>query len=213
MIVFGYRNPSSGFVRATVCLLLGAALVMWPHLSVNLAVQVIGGFVAFVGLVSVLLSFRASREASAYMAASLSSALITVLFGVLLLVYPGFFAKVLMFLVGLVLFVFGVGQVVILGGARQYVSVPVLSYVLALLSAAAGIVIIFNPFESVETVMIFMGAAIFVYGVSSMIAAFKMRKAVKAFQKANAPAPDLETDAEGFSSYEDVSSPRRDDEV
>lgn len=211
MIVFGYRNPSSGFVRATVCLLLGAALVMWPHLSVNLAVQVIGGFIAFLGLVSVLLALRASG--SAYMAASLSSALITVLFGVLLLVYPAFFAKVLMFLVGLVLFIFGVGQVVVLGGARQYVSVPVLSYVLALLSAAAGIVIIFNPFESVETVMIFMGAAIFVYGVSSMIAAFKMRKAVKAFQKANAPAPDLETDAEGFSSYEDVSSSRKDDEV
>lgn len=199
MIVFGYRNPSSGFVRAAISIALGLVLLIWPAKSIEIVVQIIGSAIVILGAASAIMSLRINNIAAVI------SGILAAGLGVFMIVSPEFFRLILQFVVGLVLALFGFGQVSILFSAREYVRISVISYILGFACAIAGIVILFNPFgDSVSVLVRFMGAAITLYGVSSLIAAFKMRSAVKAFQKANAPAPDLETDSEGFSSYEDV---------
>lgn len=202
MFVFGYRNPSSGFVRAIICMLLGLALMVWPDRSGQMVVRIIGIAAIISGIISIAVTLRLRRTRA--LAVSATSAFVTSVFGILLLLYPDPFIKVVMFIIGLVLTVFGIHQTVSLFSARSYVTVSVFNYIFAIIAALAGIVIIFKPFKTVSVFMIFIGASIFVYGVSSILAAFKMRNAIKAFKEANSPAPDLKVDRDGFSEYEDV---------
>lgn len=202
MFVFGYRNPSSGFVRAIICMLLGLALIVWPDRSGQMVVRIIGIAAVISGITSIAVTFRLRRTRA--LAVSATSAFVTSVFGVLLIMYPEPFIKVVMFIIGLVLTVFGIHQTASLFSARNYVTVSVFNYIFAVVTALAGIVILFRPFKTVEVLMIFIGASILVYGVSSLMAAIKMRNAIKAFKEANSPAPDLKVDSDGFSEYEDV---------
>lgn len=84
-----------------------------------------------------------------------------------------------MIVLGLMLFVFGVGEIISLISARKVSLVPWWMFVLPVIVLIGGVVIMFNPFQSAVTLFIFFGVSLVVYGISELISTIKLRKVIK----------------------------------
>ena len=83
----------------------------------------------------------------------------SLLFGLWLVTMPGFFADVLMFLLGFILIMGGVQQIASLSMARRWTPVPGGFYVIPVLILIAGIVALFNPTGARNTAFMIMVSA------------------------------------------------------
>jgi len=100
----------------------------------------------------------------------------SLLFGLWLVTMPGFFADVLMFLLGFILIMGGVQQIASLSMARRWTPVPGGFYVIPVLILIAGIVALFNPTGARNTAFMIIGVSSLVYAVSELINWFKFAR-------------------------------------
>ena len=187
MLIFGYRHSSSGYVRASIAILLGLLLMVFP----NWFSYIVGGVILLVGIVSIVQAFN--MRGMRVIVTSLVSASITTVIGLLIVIHPNGFPGVIVFFLGLLLAAFGLYQLFSLLVIRKVVSVPVYDYILSSVSAGAGLVMVFFPDKTSKLLLIFLGAAILVYGVSTLLATARIREAMEEDEKAE------------FSHYEDLS--------
>ena len=167
-------NPIYGYVRSIIAILLGAALIIWPEVSLSTIVQIIGIALIVIGIVPLL--GLAKKQQMTFLSAT---GVFDVLLGLVLLVSPKFFVSLIMIVVGLFFITFGVGQLSNLFNAQKYSKVAWRFYVLPICLTIFGIVLLFNPFSSTATLLMLVGIALVVYGVSEVISTFKVRKAMK----------------------------------
>ncbi len=103
-------------------------------------------------------------------------ALGSALFGAWLVIMPEFFISILMYVLGALLVLGGVNQLVNFMAVRSYMHVPAGMYVLPLLILAAGVVVLFNPFEAAEVPFIFLGASAVVYSLTDLLRLIRFRR-------------------------------------
>lgn len=175
-------NPTYGYVRSIAGILLGAALIVWPEVAPKTIVQIIGCFLIVVGIISFVLSLKKNKAAKDdKVGVDLLSinGIFDMVFGAILLIIPNVFVTFLMIVLGLMLFVFGVGEIIGLISARKVSLVPWWMFVLPVIVLIGGVVIMFNPFQSAVTLFIFFGVSLVVYGISELISTIKLRKVIK----------------------------------
>lgn len=100
----------------------------------------------------------------------------SLLFGLWLLIMPGFFVRILMYVLGAMLVLAGLNMLAGLVNARRLMPVAWGFYVVPVLILAAGIVVLFNPFQTAELPFIVLGVTSIVYGVFDMFEAYKFRR-------------------------------------
>lgn len=100
--------------------------------------------------------------------------------GLLLLCLPSTFATIFMFILGFILVIAAVGQFVTLAAARQFGYVSPVSYLFPILILIAGIIVLFDPFTSAESVFILFGITAIFYGVTDLINQYSIRRMRKA---------------------------------
>ena len=151
-------KPFNYAVIGSICaLIVGILLMVWPDMAVNYLVVTVGVLFLLPGLLGIFSYFaraKARKEAGirgVFPVVALGSAL----FGAWLVIMPGFFIGILMYVLGALLVLGGVNQLVGFLSVRSYVHVPAGMYVLPLLILAAGVVVLFNPFEAAEVPFIF----------------------------------------------------------
>ena len=96
---------------------------------------------------------------------------------------PSTFATVFMFLLGFILVVAAVGQFVTLAAARQFGRIAPVSFLFPVLILIVGIVILFDPFSSAESVFILFGITAVFYGVTDLLNQYSIRKMRKASEE------------------------------
>ena len=168
--------------------------MIWP----NWISYIIGGIILLIGVVSIVTAFymRGMRT----IVASLVSASITTVVGLLIIMHSDKFPEVIVFLLGILLAIFGLYQFFSLLVVRKLTHVPVYDFILSAVSAAAGFVMLAWPDKSSKFLLIFIGASIFVYGISTLLATMRIRMAMN------------EEEKQTFSPYEDVSGEKKDKE-
>lgn len=181
-LLFSLFNPAYGFVRALVGLMLGLAMVVWPGTAAVTVVKLIGAVLIIIGAVSVAMSFKDSEGHPGLLS---FNGFFDIVFGICLVVFASFFVKLIMYLFGLVMLIFGVGQIVNLSSVRKIVSVGVGYYVLPVLISICGLVLISNPFKAQEMLFMVFGAGLIVYSVSEIISTLILRKAYKVQKQHN----------------------------
>ena len=168
-------------VLSSLCaLIIGLLLVVWPGQAIIYLVLTIG--VLFLlpglfGLVSYVMTARKRREAG-YDSPFPIVALGSTLFGIWLVVMPGFFVTSLMYVLGVLLVFAGVSQLANLVVARSSVHVPWGVYIVPLLVLAAGMVVLFDPFTAAEVPFIILGCSSIVYALMDLFRLFKYRRRV-----------------------------------
>ena len=172
-------NPTYGIIRSIVALLLGLAIVIWPDIAVAAAVRALGAVMVLVGGISLAINFAGKERLGSLYA---FTGIIAVLFGIVLLVFPDFFVKLLSYLFGVLMIFFSIGEIVNLISIGKNTKVKFAFYIVPILIFILGIVLLTNPFEVVKTLFIVFGLALIVYAIFEMVVALKFRKAYKALQ-------------------------------
>jgi uncharacterized membrane protein HdeD (DUF308 family) len=195
MITFGYNSRFSSPIRALLFVALGALMIFTKADAMQMVVKIFAAFVLAAGIVSVCVGFRQKKEGT--MPLSFFNGLVNVVIAALLFAFAPFVSKFVSYLLGFVLFGFGLFQLSVLLSMRKSVKVSFVAYLLPVLVTIAGLFIFFYPGFFGKSLGLIAGIALIVYGVSDLISAFKMRSAKGADQVTPASeTPASETPAE-----------------
>ena len=92
------KTINSGLLRSIFALALGIVLIIWPELTITYLVMTIGVLFIVPGIISLLSYFTRKRD-------QLKSSIIypiesagSIFFGIWLLIMPGFFVNILMYI-------------------------------------------------------------------------------------------------------------------
>ena len=202
MFTFGYKSRVNGPLRALIALIIGVLMVISPEKALTTVVKVIAAFLLASGLVSLFVGLR-DKEKGALPLMSFN-ALVDVLLGLVLFLFPGFIAKFMIYLIGFVLLAFGVVQIAALFGARRIIGLGLGAFFLPTVVTLVGGFILFNPFAESVMVMI-AGAALIVYGASEFLSSWRVRKAIDEYEIHQAPVSEQPAVSEsGLDDVKDV---------
>lgn len=184
MFTFGYKSKINGPLRALIALAVGLMMVVKPDEALTTVVKVIAAFLLASGLVSLFVGLKNKKDGSLPLMSF--NALVDVLLGLFLFLFPGFVAKFIIYLIGFMLLAFGVVQILALMSAKRAVGMGFGAFVLPIIVTLVGGFILFNPFAESVMVMI-AGAALVVYGASELFSSWKMKKAIDEYEIHEAP--------------------------
>ena len=167
-IIYTSGNYKRTIVKSIVAIVLGLVLVLWPTEVLNYTVKIIGAVFCVTGIISFLVSMRDQDERSARGLTSFN--------GILLWSMADFFTNMLMYLLGFILIVAGIGQLVMLTSARKFGHIAPLSYVYPVIILLAGLIVFANPFSAKEGIITFFGAVTIFYGITDLINHYKVNQ-------------------------------------
>ena len=160
-------------MRCVTAIAIGILLMVWPEAAILYLVIAIGAMFFLPSLFSLVGYFMKGRQAGMYFPiVSLGS----LLFGLWLMISPGFFVGILMYVLGAVLVFAGISQIAGLLGARSHTVVAFGYYVMPVLILLAGLVVLANPFAVATIPFIILGVSSTVYGITELINIYKFRK-------------------------------------
>ena len=160
------KGLSYSFLRAICALVIGLVLVMFPDQAGDYFVITIGIIFLVPSLISIIGYFAQSTEMRRRFPIEGVGSL---LFGLWLIIMPGFFADLLTFVLGFILVLGGVQQIASLSAARRWMPVRVGFYIIPVLILIAGLIALFNPTGVRSTAFIIIGITSIVYAVSELI--------------------------------------------
>lgn len=167
-------NNSYGYYKSIIALVLGIVLVVWPESAVNLIIIVLGALALLFGTVSIVVSLKKEESESNKKSLLTMNGLASVVLGLVLIIFPTFFAGVVMFLFGAMLLVSGVFEISNLVSLKKSVDIPVSLFVGPVITALCGIIIFFNPFATTKLIFIFFGASLILYAITSYLSTHKV---------------------------------------
>ena len=176
MITFGYKNRFSGLIRAFLALAVGVVMVVSKTNALELVVRIIAALLIASGLVSFIYGYM--KRADGAMSLMGFNAVVDILLGVLIFLFPGVVANLMIYIVGFLLLGFGIFQIITLLSANSVLRLGLLSFILPFVVTAAGAFLIARPAFLGEAIGICAGVALIIYGASELISSWRMRKAI-----------------------------------
>ncbi len=171
---------------SSICaLIIGVLLVVWPDVAINYLVITIGALFmlpGIFGIVSYLMTANKQEAAGIHVGFPVI-ALGSALFGFWLMIMPSFFINILMYVLGVLLVFGGLLQIMNFMSLRAYSHVPFGFFIIPVLILAAGITVLFNPFEVATIPFIILGVSAIVYGLSDLIRLVQFSKRIKEEEK------------------------------
>ena len=174
MITFGFRNRFSGWIRAAIAVLIGCIMVFKPETSLIFLVKVIAAIMIASGIVSLAYGVANRRNG-----------------GLGLLVFN-------------TIVDIGIFQIAAMISASAFVPVTAWSFLLPVICAGGGVLLLFDPFDAASTMTLVAGIAILIYGLSELFASWKMARAMKEYE-IKFPSSDGKRSGEGKDSGIDFS--------
>ena len=169
---------TTSVLRGIITLAMGGCLLLWPGFTAGLIVKLIAGFLLTVGFITLFTALAAaSRTSSPMPMIIVLNVAVYLVFGLLVFLFPNFFLGLIAFLFGAVLLVAGISQIVGLYQGSKFSNLSGGMYVMPVAITVCGIALFFSPKASTEMLTMIFGAAIALYGVSELVAVWKLRKA------------------------------------
>lgn len=176
MIKFGYKNKYSGLIRAAVAIAIGVVMVVSRTDAMVLAVRIMAAFLLASGIVSILVGIR-DRQNNQLPLMGVNG-IVDIFIALIVFMFPNFVAGLIVYIIGFVLFGFGIFQVISLISARKVVKVGAMAFVMPVAVVLVGVFLIARPTFIGTAVGTVAGAALIIYGVSELLSSWKMRKAI-----------------------------------
>ena len=182
-------------VSAVICVIIGLVLIIWPGTSTQVVCMVFGGMLLAYGIIQIAL-YLFAREHTLYLQGML---LLGIVFGVLgawILIKPEIIIATVPIVIGLIVIVHGVHN------ALQAIDLKKLGYskwwvalLFGILTVALGMILVYNPFSVVNTVVRVIGAFLIYDGMSDMWIISRISKTKKEKQRIiDAEAVIIDTD-------------------
>lgn len=181
-------------VSAVLCIVAGVVLVAWPGMSVYVACITIGAVITVSGI-GRLIDFISNRDGSLFSQLNLITGIIITIIGVWILIRPGTIIALIPILVGIIIVIHGINnlQQAVMLCQNRYDKWWV-ALILGLVTAGFGILLIFNPFEAVNTLVMFIGLFLIYDGISDIWIVSRVSNVTKAFAEEIKEAREYEED-------------------
>lgn len=174
-----FINTDWLFLRAILCLLGGVLLWIYPDLLAKSVVIGVGILLIILGIVPLVISAYRGRSSNFFYLIVLS-AVLSIIFGLTLILASAFFAKWFVFVIGILVVVLGVVQFFEIYDIRRYApNTSILVFLSPLLLTAFGVLVVVNPQGINNLIGYFAAAALIYYGITGFILAFRIRKLIK----------------------------------
>ena len=212
MITFGFKNKTSGLLRAITAIVLGIVMIAMPGSSLVVLVQVLAAVLIASGLVSAVFGFI--NRTNGGLGLMVFNSVVDIILGILIFCFPEFVASFVIVVLGIVLLVLGLFQIFALVSASSFVNMGVFAFLFPALAVVGGILLVFKPFGIASALTLVAGIVLLVYGVSELIASWKMRKAMKEYDikfGEGAAQPGSQARQSGFDDVKDVDYEKVDD--
>lgn len=171
MVLMKAMNYS--ILRCVCAVVVGVLLVAWPEAAILYLVITVGVLFLVPGLFSMFSYLTRDRTADmSFPLAGLGS----LLFGLWLMIMPGFFVGILMYVLGAILVLAGINQLASLSVARGWTAVPGGFFVVPVLVLAAGIIVLLNPFAAATVPFVILGVSSIIYGLSDLVTILRFRR-------------------------------------
>ncbi|MCI5663933.1 MAG: DUF308 domain-containing protein [Mediterranea sp.] len=167
------KGISYSFLRAVCALVMGLLLVMFPEQAGNYLVITIGVVFMVPSLIGLIAYFTQDAAVRRRFPVEGVGSL---LFGLWLVIMPGFFANLLTFVLGFILLMGGIQQIASLMAARRWTVVPWGFYLLPVLILVAGLVALFNPMGVQRTTFLILGISSLLYALIELVSWFKFMR-------------------------------------
>ena len=209
------RLLTSFILRAVCALAVGILLVSNPTEMTALLVQIIGGLFVLSGLIAFFGYFttnyrtkRARRRIAALADAdsaniripspstiSLVVGIGSMALGVFLILQPTLFIHILMYVLGGLLVLLGFYQLVSLISFRHMAPLAFSLFVMPVLVAAAGVVVVCHPMEAAALPFIILGIAFILYGITEFVYGIRLYRFQRLLESQPLPDATEATDA------------------
>ena len=178
------KNLKFNFVVAAILYLaLGVVLLVWPDTTSNLICYAIGGVLLLYGVVGII-SFLISREKTAALALQLIVGVVAAALGVFFLTQPRLILSILPVLMGLFIIIVSLLSIKRAFEMRGYrYERWWAAFLLALIAIALGLLVLFHPYMTAQTVVMVIGIVFLYVGVCDLWAIWKVSRAAKEFKK------------------------------
>lgn len=180
MFTFGYSNRLNGPVRAVVAIAVGIVMMVYNEQAMNIVVKIIAALVFASGIVSLAVGLRKKNDSTSKLMNF--NAVVDIVIAVLLFIFNGFVANLIIYLIGIVLVGFGLFQIFALLSANRVAKVGIWSFLMPVLVTGAGVFLLFTPEFAKSSISLIAGISLLLYGVSEFISSWKMRKAINEYE-------------------------------
>lgn len=176
MLTFGYENKFSGPLKAILAVAFGVFLIATKANAMTLIVQIMAvGLLAF-GIFSFLVGMKGTNDNSVRML--VVNAVVNIVAALLIFLFADAISAVIRYLLGAMLFLFGLYQVCVLFSARHSLSGGVLPFVFPVLVMLFGAMFFSKELIGQDMFGLIAGIAFILYGVSEIIATVKMNQVI-----------------------------------
>lgn len=169
------KTLNFAFWRALAALIIGVLLVMYPNEIGNYFIIIIGIVFLVPSIISLISHFFVNNKEGISRRFPIE-AIGSLLFGLWLMITPGFFADLLTYLLGFILIMGGVQQIASLLAARKWSEVSGGFFVMPVLILLAGLFALFNPGGVRSTAFIIIGVAAIVYAMTDLLNWFRFMR-------------------------------------
>lgn len=197
MITFGYKSKISGPVRALVAIAVGIMMILAKDQAMNMVVKIIAAFILASGVVSLMVGLK--NKANGTFSLMAFNAVVDIVIAVFLFVFDSFVANLIIYLIGIVLLIFGAIQLVSLFSANKVVKLGTWAFIMPSLVTLIGLFLLFNPVFIKSSISIIAGIALIIYGISELGSSWRMKKVMDEYEIKKAEQTVDETDDQGVS--------------
>jgi uncharacterized membrane protein HdeD (DUF308 family) len=152
-------------IRGLVILIAGLFLLFMPGVTMQSALMVIGAMMLISGLITLIVSNKTIQIRGFYSLQGIFNMLI----GLTFLFAPGAMLKIFVTFFGIILLFLGAIQVIGALAVFSWRRWSFFYFLFALLMLAGGLLLLYYPFKSMETIVSFIGLLLVFYGASQLI--------------------------------------------
>lgn len=181
--------------NSIIAFVAGLILIIWPEIIKEYIVLIIGGLILSVGVASLIYYFI-EKEKGNISNILLLNAAVDSLFGLILLIFPKFFAGLVMFLFGIVLLLFGISRLVKLIQASKVLDLHWGLYLVPSLTTLAGVLLFFYPNRTGNLLFIIFGIILLAYSISDFVSMYIINKKTKEANALKESVNNIETEGE-----------------
>ncbi|MCL1973741.1 MAG: DUF308 domain-containing protein, partial [Bacteroidetes bacterium] len=176
MTIAFYQDYRYGVLRSMIGLLLGVFLISTPSSTINLLIWILAGMLLAIGAVSVYYAFQ-EKKSLAYTILFGVNGGISLIFGLLMVLFPHFFAGLFIYVLAAVLFVAALVLVIARIQLRRRVLVPFYTFLVPSLLIVFSILLALRPFKTMNSLITAFGILFVVYALCEAVHTLRLFKA------------------------------------
>ena len=176
------RMFNLSIVFSGILAILGVIMIIHPNVTLITLSKIFAVYVIIRGICKVILHFK---ELDEYMPFDqLMPGIVCIVVGLILFTHPNYIETLVGFLVGIWIVTESLNDINIAWKLRK-TDVPwLITLILGVVSLIAGIILLVNPAESADAVMIWSGIILLINSITSCIDKFIFKKYIKDIKKA-----------------------------